>query len=93
MIVYGDDTSLNITVYSVDVTTGTATSLGSGTVGTLLDITDHNGLATIYLMIRVDVAATTTNTIYGGVLYIDDSGSVPSTFNLTPKDFLVNDDT
>jgi hypothetical protein len=92
VMVYGEDTAVTYTVYSVAVSTGVATSLGNGTVGTLLDITDFtSGTQDDYLAIRV-AASTTSQTIYGGKLYTDDSGTTVDGAGLTPRDFLVNDD-
>ena len=93
LIVHGEDTAVTFTAYSVAISTGTPTSLGSGTVGTLLDITDYtNSDSTTYLVLRVDVASTTADTIYGAILYTDSTGTTSSSRPLSPGDFHVNDD-
>jgi len=93
LIVHGEDSGVTITVYSVAIATGTPTSLGTGSVGTLLDITDYtNSDSTTLLMIRVDVADATSDTIYGAILYTDDSGTTSSPLPVSPADFLANDD-
>ena len=89
MILYGDDNTVTYSVYSVDLTTGTPTLLGSGTVGTSLDFVDYTATLNDYLLVRVDVADPTGDTIFGGVL--DDAGGTPS-LRLSPDRFLVNDD-
>jgi hypothetical protein len=92
LIVYGEDTGVTYDVYSVAVSTGAATLLGSGTVGTLLDITDFSsGDADNYLALRF-AASTTAQTIYGGKLFRQDGGTQTADLGLRPQDFLVNDD-
>lgn len=92
VIVYGEDTAVTFSVYSVAVTTGAATLLGSGTVGTLLDITDFVcGDQDNHLVLRF-AASTTAQTIYGGKLYEDDAGTTVHELGLTPRHFLVNND-
>jgi len=93
LILHGQNSSVSFTVYQVDLTTGTPTSLGTGNVGTLLDITDfQDATNTQYLLIRVDVSNANSHTLFGGVLYTDDAGTSPTTFSLRPVDFLINDD-
>ena len=70
VILYGDDSSTTFTVFRVAVGTGTPTSLGSGTVGELLNIDDFSSSNNAsYLLIQVDVTNATTQTIYGGFLF------------------------
>ena len=40
----------------------------------------------------VDVSDATADTIYGGILYRNDSGTTAANDPLTPRDFLINDD-
>lgn len=92
LIVYGEDTAVTYSVYDVTIATGTPTLLGSGTVGTLLDITDFsNGNQDSYLVLRF-AATTTTQTLYGGRLFSDDAGLLIEDLPLLPRDFVVNDD-
>ncbi|MHC5209261.1 MAG: hypothetical protein ACYTG2_00915 [Planctomycetota bacterium] len=92
LIVYGEDTAVTFDVYSVAVATGVATSLGSGTVGTLLDITDFtSGDQDDYMVLRF-AASTTAQTIYGGKLFALDNGTSTLDQGIRPQDFLVNDD-
>ena len=92
VIVYGEDTAVTYSVYSVALSTGTPTLLGSGTVGTLLDITDFtSGNQADYLLFRF-AASTTSQTIYGGQLFTDDLGTAYEFDSLTPVHFFVNDD-
>ncbi len=88
-ILYGEDTSVTFSVYSVDLTTGTPTLLGSGTVGTSLDHTDYTASLTDYLVLIVDVASTTADTIYGGVL---SDATATQVQRVSPAAFLANDD-
>jgi hypothetical protein len=91
LIVYGEDTSVTYDVYSVAMSTGTPTLLGSGTVGTLLDITDFVTLDyDNYLLLRF-AASTTAHTIYGGKLFGMDTGT-PTGGVIRPQDFFGNDD-
>ena len=93
MILFGQDTSVTYSVYSVSLGTGTSSLLGNGTVGTLLDITNFNTTAnTAYMMIRVNVSNTTTQTIYGGRMFKDDAGTAITQSAIVPRDFMVNDD-
>jgi hypothetical protein len=93
LILRGQNTSVTFTVHSVVISTGVATSLGSGTVGTLLNITDFtNATNTEYLLVRVNVSDPTSHTIFGGTLFKNDGGTSVTQNALLPKDFLVNDD-
>jgi len=90
--VYGEDSAVTFSVYSVAVATGTSTLLGSGTVGTLLDITDFTtGNQANYMVIRF-AASTTAQTIYGGLLFKDAGATLFEDMGLTPRDFIVNND-
>ena len=78
-------------VYSVAATTGVATSIGSGTVGTLLDITDFfTGEYDNYMVLRF-AASTASQTIYGGKLFGMNDGTAAGV-GILPQDFVVNDD-
>jgi hypothetical protein len=92
VLVYGEDPTVTYSVYSVSLVTGVSTLLGSGTVGTLLDITDFQADNQVnYLLFRF-AASATTHTIYGGNLYRGDTGVLLSNFGLHPSHFLVNND-
>ncbi|MHC5209263.1 MAG: FG-GAP repeat domain-containing protein [Planctomycetota bacterium] len=91
LTVYGEDPSVTYDVYSVAVETGTPTLLGSGTVGTLLDISDF--ITTNYdnyMLLRFDASAT-SQTIYGGKMFGEDTGT-PTAGVIRPQDFIVNND-
>jgi len=89
---------VTFTVYQVDVTTGNSTSLGSGTVGTLLDITDFQSTDNQhYMMMIVDTSHANADTIYGGRLVkVNNAPPFSSTDYsndvITPRHFMVNDD-
>jgi hypothetical protein len=91
VIIHGEDSAVTYSVYSVAMSTGTPTLLGSGTVGTLLDITDFTAASHAnYLLIRF-AASTTTQTIYGGRMFTDDAGTVVHDRAILPGDFGVSD--
>lgn len=69
VMVYGSDTGNTITVYANEIADGTtATSLGTGVVGTEIDITDTNSTATNYLSVSVNTGL--ADLIYGGYVTI-----------------------
>ena len=75
--VYGSNTGNAITVYESNVKTGTLTSIGSGSTDSgddsnAIDITDTDGSATNYLVIKSAIAAI-TNTIWGGIVTLIDT--------------------
>lgn len=92
IILYGSDPSVTFEVYNVEVRTGTPTLLGTGNVGTLLDIQDffsrdfHH-----YLLIKVD-SSMTSQPVFGGRLFRNNTGTLASNTGLTPRDFMINDD-
>jgi len=70
VMVYGEDTASTVAVYSCEIDDGTTlTSLGSGTIGTEVNITDEAYSTTNYLAITVNQGSTTTDEIFGG--YVD----------------------
>tara|TARA_R100001594_G_scaffold27813_1_gene52789 strand:- start:1621 stop:4803 length:3183 start_codon:yes stop_codon:yes gene_type:complete len=70
--VYGNNTK-NVEVYEMDVNaTGLGTAIGSGTVGSAVDITDTASTATNFLAIKV-VVTNVNNLIYGGIVTLIDS--------------------
>ncbi|MHC5209259.1 MAG: FG-GAP-like repeat-containing protein [Planctomycetota bacterium] len=92
LIVFGEDTAVTYDVYSVSIATGAPLALGSGTVGTMLDIVDFtSGQTENYLVLRF-AASTTSQTIFGGRLFRDDIGTQVHSVGILPQDFLVNDD-
>lgn len=69
VIVYGSDTGNPITVRANEINDGTTdTSLGTGNVGTSIDITDFDSSATNYLSIAVETG--NNDQIYGGFVTI-----------------------
>lgn len=93
LVLHGDDPTVTYTVYQVHIVTGSPVVLGTGTVGTLLDITDfgQGPDGSLYLLIEVDVTSPSAETIYGGMLYSDNAGTVPIFAPLTPHEFFVDD--
>jgi len=94
MRILGEDSTVPVTVYQVDMIGGTSTVVGSGLVNSFIDIVDfiNNAPSTLYLLVKVEFTDATTQTIYGGVLYDDSVGTVESDFILKPSDFFVDDD-
>jgi hypothetical protein len=92
LIVYGEDAGVTYSVYSVAVATGVPTLLGSGTVGTTLDITDFAASSQSNYLLLTFVASTTSQTLFGGKLFTDDSGILPYANGILPSDFMLNDD-
>ena len=75
--IYGSNTGNAITVYESNVKTGTLTSKGSGSTDSgddsnAIDITDVEGSANNYLVIKSAIAAI-TNTIWGGIVTLIDT--------------------
>ena len=92
VIVFGEDTGVTYEVYSVNISKGKPSLLGSGVIGTHLDIRNFNtGNQERYLLFRFD-ASTSAQTIFGGRLFSDEAGMVTTDVGLTPRDFIVNDD-
>jgi hypothetical protein len=91
LIVFGENSAVTYQVFNVDSTTGSPSLLGSGTMNTLLDISDYvQSTNSKYLVIKVFVTDLDNDTVYGGVLYKNDAGTLELDFGLTPKDFLRN---
>jgi hypothetical protein len=92
--VRGEDPTVPVTVYEVDMISGTRTVLGSGTVNSFINIIDflNNAPSTLYLLVKVELTHPTAQTIYGGVMYDDDVGTVESDFIIKPTDFFVDND-
>ena len=63
LIIYGSATSA-ITVYEADINSKTVTSLGTGNIGTTIDITDITSDDTNYLLI--EMAQASGEEVYGG---------------------------
>ncbi len=69
VMVYGSDTGNAVTAYANDIANGTtATSLGTGNIGTELNITDLDSSTTNYLSVYIDVG--NGDQIYGGYVTI-----------------------
>jgi hypothetical protein len=69
VLVYGSDTGNSVTVRANDITDGTtATSLGTGDVGTEINITDNDSTTTNYISIFVNLG--NGDDIYGGYVTI-----------------------
>lgn len=94
MIILGEDSTVPVTVYSVNMVDGSSTLIGSGTVGSFVDIVDfiNNPPTTLYLLIKVGVTHPTAQTIYGGVLYGNAAATEESDFILRPTDFHADND-
>ena len=91
-LILGQDTSVPVSIYSVDMIGGVSTLLGTGTVGTLIDHVDffNNPATTLYLVIKIETSHATDDTIYGGILY-SDLGSSELNWNIPPANFVVVD--
>jgi len=69
---YGNNTK-PVTVYELDVdSSGLGSSIGSGNVGTQIDITDIAATSTNYIGIKIAVTST-SNRIYGGKITLKDT--------------------
>jgi hypothetical protein len=91
LIVFGENPGITYQVFNVDAVTGSPALLGSGTMNTLLDISDYvQSSNNKYMMIKVFVTDIDNDTVFGGVLYKNDPGTIELDFGLTPKDFLLN---
>lgn len=69
VMIYGNSTD-SITVYEGDITDGSYTSKGTGSMGTEIDITDVTSSDTNYLSIFVNINST-LDLIYGGYVTIE----------------------
>lgn len=87
MTLRGENNTVTYSVAKVDLTTGTITVLGAGTVGAALDFTDYAATINDYLMIRVNVADG-SDTLYGATL--NNAGGTP-VMRVVPSQFLAND--
>ena len=65
---YGNNTR-SVTVYEMNYTTGGRTTLGSGSVGSNINITDTPYSSTNYILIRINTSST-SDVIYGGHVLI-----------------------
>ena len=94
LIILGQDNTVPVSVYSVNMLDGSPTLLGTGTVGTHVDIVDfiNNPPTSLYLLIKVGVTHPTSQTIYGGVMYGDAGFAEESDFILRPTDFFTDND-
>tara|TARA_R100001594_G_scaffold46309_3_gene79362 strand:- start:2326 stop:3234 length:909 start_codon:yes stop_codon:yes gene_type:complete len=74
VMVYSNDASLNVEVHESDINVSftSATSKGTGNPNTEIDITDVASDTTNYLVIQVDMAAT-SDLLYGGYVTITES--------------------
>ena len=90
VIVYGENSGVLFSVYKVNVATGAATLLGTGTVNTSHDLVpDYTANVSEYLAIKVFTTQTSGQNIYGGYCATQMGGSLD---RLTPDRFQVNDD-
>jgi len=69
VLIYGSDTGNSVDVYANSITDGTTeTSLGSGNVGTEIDITDSASSTTNYLSVQLTVG--NGDEVFGGYITI-----------------------
>ncbi|MCK5821854.1 MAG: hypothetical protein KAH17_08205, partial [Bacteroidales bacterium] len=70
VMIYGSDGANAVNTYANDISNGTtATSLGTGTVNTEINITDTNSTDTNYITIYINVGA--SDRVYGGYITIE----------------------
>lgn len=67
-MVYGSDATNSVSVYVNDIANNSSTSLGTGVVGTEINITDSNASTTNYISIYVNTG--NNDQVYGGYITI-----------------------
>ncbi len=71
---FGNDPTVTFDAFAVYIPTGQPIPLGSGTIGTLLDVVDYTASDADYLLIRVNVTSATQR-IFGGLIYAPNEGA------------------
>ena len=67
VLIYGNDTQ-SFKALEANINSSSTSSKGSGSIGTLLDITDFNSTGTNYLLLQVEQSS--TSQVYGALVTI-----------------------